>query len=124
MSEHAPGPWEAKNRSGAGWQIDCVLPAGFKFDGTARGADGQKSFMTWTIRETHTVQIADERWVQFSTGSWEKMQAANARLISAAPDMADAIDQALDDMQDSHCVCENTKQQLRAALAKAIAHDE
>lgn len=44
---------------------------------------------------------------------------ANARLIAAAPDLVDAVEQALDDMGDSHCVCEATKQQLIAALAKA-----
>lgn len=43
----------------------------------------------------------------------------NARLIAAAPDMDEAIEQALDDMADSHCVCEETKQMLIAALAKA-----
>jgi hypothetical protein len=44
----------------------------------------------------------------------------NARLIVAAPDLLDALEQALDDMGgEGHCVCETVKQQMRAAVAKA-----
>lgn len=43
-----------------------------------------------------------------------------AHIISAAPEMFEAIEQALSDMADSHCVCEATKQMLRAALGKAV----
>jgi len=49
--------------------------------------------------------------------------AADARLIAAAPDLLDAIDQAIDDFGDGHCVCENTKQKMRAAMAKATGAD-
>lgn len=44
---------------------------------------------------------------------------ANARMFVAGPEMLDAIWQALDDMADSLCVCEDTKQQLKEAFAKA-----
>lgn len=86
QSKHTPGPWEAVERSGAGWQIDAKLPAGFKFDSTARDFTGSDpAFMLWTLRASMNIQIADERWVQFETGPWAEMQAANARLIAAAP---------------------------------------
>lgn len=40
--------------------------------------------------------------------------------MAAAPDMREAIEQALDDMgTDGHCVCEQAKRMLRASLAKA-----
>lgn len=92
MAEHTPGPWTWRDAAGAGLQISATLPAGFKFDGTAREADGKRSSLIWTVREAYTVQIADERWVQFSTGSWEEMQKANANLIVAAPDLLEAAE--------------------------------
>jgi len=42
-------------------------------------------------------------------------QAASA--IEAIPAMREAIEQALDDMASGHCVCEETKQMLQAAIA-------
>lgn len=89
---HSPGPWSWRNASGAGLQISATLPAGFVLSGTAREADGKTSFMIWTVRESHWVQIADERWVQFSSGSWDEMQRANACLIATAPELLDALE--------------------------------
>lgn len=41
----------------------------------------------------------------------------DGNLIAVAPDMEEAIEQALDDMgNDGHSVCEQTKQMLRDAL--------
>ena len=56
-----------------------------------------------------------------------KLKAAIVSALAAecahCESMRDAIWQALDDMADSHCVCEETKQQLIAALAKAENRD-
>lgn len=50
----------------------------------------------------------------------DELALANATLMAAAPEMYDAIWQALSDMDDAgHCVCEQTKQMLRAAILKA-----
>ena len=50
---------------------------------------------------------------------------ANGRLCAAAPEMAEAIEQALDDMGDNgHCVCEQAKQMLRTALSKARSNGQ
>jgi hypothetical protein len=44
-----------------------------------------------------------------------------ANLIAAAPDMAEALWQLLDDMgEDGLCVCPAAKEQARAAYLKAI----
>lgn len=93
-SLHTPKPWTARNRSGAGWQIEAALPRGFKLDSTGRGADGKTALVIWTTREIITIQIADERWVQFETGPWAEMQKANALLIAAAPELLAACMQA------------------------------
>lgn len=44
---------------------------------------------------------------------------ANARLIAAAPAMLEALEQALDDMQNGLCVCPVAKEQIRAAITLA-----
>ena len=45
---------------------------------------------------------------------------ANARLIAATPDLLAALEQLLDDMgEDGLSVCQDAKDQARAALSKA-----
>lgn len=61
----------------------------------------------YTTEDGTNIQIAD----------W--LDGRSAHIIAAALDMAEAIEQALDDMADSHCVCEATKQLLKDALARA-----
>ena len=90
MSKHTPGPWEARDAAGAGWQIHGVLPEGLQFDCTCHGADGKTWFMLYTLRQSVMVGIGDERWVQFETGQWKEMQRANSHLIAAAPDLLEA----------------------------------
>jgi hypothetical protein len=125
-TKFTPGPWQAVNRSGAGWQIDGILPAGFKFDGSMHGcADGTTGFMLWTIRNSLPIQVADERWVQFETGPWIEMQEANARLIAAAPEMYEALVDAEKVIASfEHGIGAEPGPLLpiiRAALAKAVA---
>jgi hypothetical protein len=49
----------------------------------------------------------------------QRAVADNADLRATIADLTDALEQAIDDFGDSHCVCEATKQQCIAALAKA-----
>jgi hypothetical protein len=98
MSKHTPGPWRAVDRVGAGWQIDAILPKGFKIQASLL-ADGNNPSMLFTARERIVIQIADERWVQFETAEWKEVQAANAALIAAAPDLLEALRAAREAMK-------------------------
>lgn len=94
MSEHTPGPWE------------------FARDSYGKVRHSRKACVYTSIKGDGgdclaTIAARIENW-------------SDARLIAAAPELAEAIWQALDDMgSHGNCVCEETKQQLRAALAKA-----
>lgn len=88
---HTPGPWTWRDAPGAGIQISATLPEGFQFDTTDLGADGNSSFMTFTLRSSCQVQIADARWVQFETRSWSEMQAANAERIISCVNACEGI---------------------------------
>lgn len=75
----------------------------------------------WAARDdgiTATIAGKDKTIISVTWANGQ--QSANARLIVSAPGMRAAIEQALDDMgEGGHCVCEETKQMLRDAIAKA-----
>ncbi len=99
-----PGPWEVDTTSGA-----RVL-----------ATDGKGSFPICDIRGWGHLTGKGHGALGLSEAEAIAIQDANARLIAAAPDMLEAIEQALDDMgAESHSVCEQAKQMLRAALVKA-----
>lgn len=97
MSEtkFTPGPWKAEDKVGAGWEIDAVLPEGFQFDATCHGASGKPWFQVWVLHESKSISFCSERWVQFETQQWKEMQAANAHLIAAAPELYAACNDAM-----------------------------
>ncbi len=76
--------WVAKDRPGAGLEIHGVLPKGFNFRGVDHAADGETAFQIWSLPNHQNVLVACERWVQFETGEWKVMQAANAKRIEFA----------------------------------------
>ena len=87
-SKHTPGPWSSVHILGAGWQINAN-PGEFDF-GVYKW-DGVRPLMIYTLRKpSPIVAIADERWTQFPCQEWDTMQEANAHLIAAAPDLAEA----------------------------------
>jgi hypothetical protein len=118
MSKATPGPWEAMDAAGAGWQIHGVLPEGLQFDCTCHGADGKTWFMLYTLRQSVMVGIGDERWVQFETGQWKEMQRANSHLMAAAPDLLEALKASYATLYDKDC---ELGRQVAAAIAKAEA---
>ena len=88
MSEHTPGPWIAERVPSAGWQIKAVV--------AEMGDDPLGIFEVPSVRDislhvnpddgTVTAVLAYERWLQFPSGDWREMTAANAELIACAPD--------------------------------------
>lgn len=125
---HTPGPWSYRNAVGAGLQIEATLPAGFRGSAICRTAGERIRTMLFELRKQTTVQIADEQWVQFSTNEWDEMQEANARLISAAPELLEACKSVLavgeclekpDDENQRIYLGKRTIEKLRAAISKA-----
>lgn len=84
-AKHTPGPWIAEDCIGAGWKIKGVIP----FE--AECVEYRMKAAEQMIFE----MVAYERWVQFEPQNWKDMQAANARLIAAAPDLLEAVEKLL-----------------------------
>lgn len=85
--------------------------------------------MTGACPEPWTIEKHGEAWFNITDSFGSSVaeaipDAKAAQVMVAAPDMREAIWQALDDMADSHCVCEDTKQMLRDALTKADAQNK
>jgi hypothetical protein len=83
-----PGPWSWQDVPGAGLQIHAPV---YQVQGVELPAGLEKPIMIYQLNYPANVQIAFERWVQFDPKGWHEMQVANAKLISAAPDLAQAI---------------------------------
>lgn len=98
QTAHTPGPWEF---------IDATKSAKYKFAPTCIIKAGQK-------------QIASFSWNDSSPWFPTKNQSqANARLISAAPDLLDACDFALTILEALGNGSGDAANACRAALAKA-----
>lgn len=90
---HTPGPWEARDVSGAGWQIYAKV-------GEWNNAHCDVVHFTplhnMSIRATKDGKlvgmIAYESWVQFKSANIEEQWAANAKLCAAAPDLLQAVE--------------------------------
>ncbi len=83
---HTPGPWTAKNISGAGWGVWADL----------RPALGEKFSKDFPLNgsealSTQKIQVAYETWVQFPSEAFNAMQSANMALMAAAPDLLEAL---------------------------------
>lgn len=128
MSEpkHTPGPWKFQDDAGAG--IHIYGPAPFKancVEFTLKAQD-QRLFTLPDLRvgtARHSTpesypSLAYETWLQFPPAEWDAMQLANAKLISAAPELLDACERALNLLQDLGCHHEHVDQ-LSAAIVKA-----
>lgn len=112
MNKHTPGPWIAKHSSGAGLGVWADL----------RPALGDKYSKDFPIIGVDSlpapkVQIAYEQWVQFPSNEWNEMQAANVKLMAAAPDLL----AALEILRDSGTLSAGSLMICNAAIAKATA---
>lgn len=119
MSKHTPGPWEARDVAGAGWQI-YGNPGPML--GGPWGPNGEGPINTWGLVRDPRLVIAYERWIQFPPNGWEDMQNDNARLIAAAPELLEAL---IDLVEKSNAcdggfwVCKESIEKSRAAIVKA-----
>ena len=91
MTEHTPGPWMVTpdHDEGIGWRHVSSFPEGFGDIAT-----------TWS-------------------GKHGDASEANARLIAAAPDMLDALEELVDTLDSRGVIDSFTTQSARAAIAKA-----
>lgn len=107
-AQHTPGPWMAKNSPGAGLSVHANVSA-------ALGPRYSQDCPVYHLgNDACTMAIAYELWTQFPREEWDAMQAANARLIAAAPDLLDACRKALYALKGRE-----HDQFLRDAIAKA-----
>lgn len=83
---HTPAQWTWRNVSGAGIQISAEIPLYVRvgLHSYKAESDTESSGMLFTLRAPQSVKLADERWVQFCSEDWNRMQEDNARLITAA----------------------------------------
>jgi hypothetical protein len=88
------GPWEARDVKGAGWEIYATVNIGK----TAGGGVLQPIYhvgiqpMLFVNKDGGvTAKLSYEDWRQFPSVDFEKMQAANAHLIAAAPRLYTAL---------------------------------
>lgn len=119
---HTPGPWEARDVAGAGWQIYAKM---------AEWNDKHCSIVRFTPQHSmsfHATKdgkivgmIAYEEWVQFKSDAVEKQWEANAKLVGAAPEMYEALNaiRGLLALEDCDWATAIIRDQVRAALEKA-----
>jgi hypothetical protein len=85
---HTPGPWEARDVAGAGWQIYAkVSEWNDKHCSIVRFSPLQN--MTLYAKKDGSIvgMMAYEEWVQFQSKIIEEQWAGNAKLAAAAPDL-------------------------------------
>jgi len=88
---HTPGPWEARDVAGAGWQIYAKV---------GEWNDQHCSVVHFTPLGSMTIHakkdgtlvgmIAYESWVQFKSRNIAEQWAGNAKLAAAAPELLEA----------------------------------
>lgn len=91
-----PGPWKLEDTPGAGWEIKAKIPQLKNYKSSDGGSLIWKVPCDTTISATDKPQalIGYEPWVQFPPKWWIGMTKANANIITAAPEMYEALERA------------------------------
>ena len=114
MSKHTPGPWTAKHTNGAGLSVHADVSK-------ALGPRYSRDCPIYHLgNDACTMNIAYELWTQFPRAEWDAMQEANARLIAAAPELLEAL-QDLFGADMEHVLMGDGKDDQIEAIAKARA---
>jgi hypothetical protein len=118
-AKHTPGPWTCRETAGAGLQIYGNVSA-------ALGKDFAEVVQIFdTFENPPRFMIAYERWVQFPRREWKEMQAANARLIAAAPVMFQTLRDMDGWLDNSGFTDEHPwRISIRAAIAAATGSEQ
>lgn len=115
--KYTPGPWEAKYTSGAGLSVHANVN---KALGPRYSSDCPIYHMG---TEYCGLSISYELWTQFPREEWDVMQRANAQLISAAPDLLEALQRIVEWDDAGLALTEDHITQAKDAITKATKRD-
>lgn len=92
-TKFTPAPWLMHESKGAGIRICAPV---YRVEGVElpKGMP-EAPICVFELAGPAIVAIAFDRFVQFEPNAWGEMQTANARLIIAAPDLYEALDEAI-----------------------------
>ena len=120
MSEtkHTPGPWIHSNEKGQGHQIRAHVPY-LDREVEIQHVPIKPSLVVGNDGKVYAV-IEYETCTPIGPSCWLEMQAANARLIAAAPELLAAAELFLSPYLKEYCAGSDAEiDRLRAAIAKA-----
>lgn len=88
-TKYTPGVWNAKYLSGAGWQIHADIKSHL----------GEKYSNEYPICQNEAI-IAYDPWRQWPRAEFDDMQEANIKLMAAAPELLDALQEAYSQVKE------------------------
>ena len=117
-----PGPWEARDVVGAGWEIYATVNIGREKGGGVLQPIYQVSCRPMLYVDPDGSVIAKlsfEDWRQFPSVNFQKMQAANANLIASAPRLYNALKRLYESVDSCAELTPEVMIEAREALKEA-----
>lgn len=133
---HTPGPWQFRETKGAGIEIWAPVNLGPSIESSTGELIGPvlqpvyeafiKPRLTVEADGRVYCQISYESWRQFPTIKFDEMQRANGHLIACAPDLLDALETAVNELETIAADSRSVIDYCRKILEKAtyIKHDQ
>lgn len=92
MSKYTSGPWIDKGSGTTGHEIKAkIAKIGKEFMAIFHTPEVRDLSLQINEKGEIWALLAYERWVQFPSDDWKEMQKANVQLITAAPDLLEAL---------------------------------